>query len=47
MNDTYRRRVRDGHWCGYRTGWRSDADIGYELDLLRWLARVRSPSRSR
>jgi Ser/Thr protein kinase RdoA (MazF antagonist) len=42
MNDTYllhagthRSLVRV-----YRAGWRSDTDIGYELDLLRWLARA-------
>lgn len=27
----------------YRAGWRSDGDIGYELDLLRWLARAGIP----
>ena len=40
MNDTYV--LRAGTEASvvrvYRAGWRSDEDIGYELDLLRWLA---------
>jgi Ser/Thr protein kinase RdoA (MazF antagonist) len=42
MNDTYRLQA-GARWSlvrVYRAGWRSDADIGYELDLLRWLARA-------
>ena len=42
MNDTYRLQAgaRRSLVRVYRAGRRSDADIGYELDLLRWLARA-------
>jgi Ser/Thr protein kinase RdoA (MazF antagonist) len=42
MNDTYLLQAGPHRSLlrVYRAGWRSDADIGYELDLLRWLART-------
>lgn len=40
MNDTYLLHAGEQRSVlrVYRAGWRTDADIGYELDLLRWLA---------
>jgi Ser/Thr protein kinase RdoA (MazF antagonist) len=42
MNDTYllQAGAQRSLLRVYRAGWRSDDDIGYELDLLRWLARA-------
>jgi Ser/Thr protein kinase RdoA (MazF antagonist) len=45
MNDTYLLHAGEQRSLlrVYRAGWRSDDDVGYELDLLRWLARAGIP----